>query len=95
MCMSRCAWLVLFIHSVQSLHYVYDETLWTKSQWDSFKLDNPLREFNPSSEGLKPASLQQLLSEHKYNSIDGVLPRRSKSVMTECAWHGLQPWVLS
>jgi hypothetical protein len=63
---------------------IYDVTIWTKRDWEKYKIRNPI-DFNPADaygEGRTPVltyDLREALTYSKQNSIDGPFARRSGS----------------
>jgi hypothetical protein len=76
--MRGLGWLLVLVAMLLHAHavnYVYDETLWTKSTWPSFKVDYPLRGYNPTDDESITPDLKDLVKSSKYNSLDGPMPR--------------------
>lgn len=60
---------------VDSAGVIYDESVWTKSAWHTWKMDNALLGVNPTDEGTTLSALS-LLSGANLNSLDGPFPRQ-------------------
>ena len=74
---------LLLLHTVQlsrSVHIIYDEVLWTKQNWEEYKIDPGIwGHLNPSEEVLSDPDLLSIVRRTKLNSLDGPEPRRTAS----------------
>lgn len=68
---------LFMLHVAVAVNFIYDETLWTKQEWEKYKIDfNSLNDFNPSEEAVSAPELKAALSHTILNSLDGTSPRR-------------------
>lgn len=68
-----------------AVNYMYDEYLYSKDTWRSWKIDNPLEDVNPTSEA--STNLKALLPHiegSEFNSLDGPFARRDGSASPRC-----------
>lgn len=74
-----CA-LIAHATLVSSVHIVYDETLWTKQNWATYKIDPGIwGHLNPADDIVKQPELRSLVQQTTLNSLDGPMPRRAAS----------------
>lgn len=63
-----------------AVHIIYDEVLWTKQNWEEYKIDPGIwGHLNPSDEALKESDMLKAVKKTQLNSLDGPMPRRTAS----------------
>src|SRR5689334_6738182 len=83
--MRTAAAFLLLIQLAWAVNVVYDEALWTKQDWQRYKVAlDPMEDFNPADDLIKDPQLLEGLTSSRFNSLDGPTARRQVTKAPTC-----------
>jgi hypothetical protein len=78
LCWALLALLWHHASTAVGIHIIYDEALWTKQNWEQYKIDPGIwGHLNPSDDIIKDLDLLSVVQKTAMNSLDGPMPRRT------------------